>query len=157
MTALRLWWRARTRREQALIGVAAAIALPVLLWLALLRPLAAVRAAAEDRLATAEADIAAIAAMTASIRAAEARVSPDAGVPIAELVARRVADAGLTAGPVASAENGAVALRIAVVRAPVLLAWIAALERDDGLVIDRLQVQRNSDASVAADLRLRRR
>lgn len=150
-------WQAFSRRERLLIALAATLALAVLLWLAVLRPLAATRTAAEARLATATSDLAAVTAMAAAIRAAEARVPAGGDVPLPELAARRIAEAGLSAEPVQPLPDGGVALRIAAVRAPVLLAWLAARERDDALVIERARLRRNGDATIAADLVLRRR
>ncbi len=157
MTSRAAQWQAFSPRERGLIAVAAALALAVLLWLAILRPLAATRAAAEARLATATLDVAAVTAMTAAIRAAEARVPAGGEMPLPELAARRIAEAGLSAEPVQALPDGAVALRIAAVRAPVLLAWLATRERDDALVIERARLRRNGDATIAADVVLRRR
>jgi general secretion pathway protein M len=145
MNSLQTFWQARTRRERRLLIVMAALALPILLWLALIRPLGAARLRAESQLAAATADTAVLQAA----RTALATAPQSASDPVMPRLQAAVAAAGLSlasldpAGP-----NGATA-RIAAARAPVLLRLIAALEAE-GLVITSLSISRNEDTSVNA-------
>ena len=150
--ALQPWWRERTDRERWLLAAMAALALPILLWLLVWRPLHAARLAAEARLADSVAALGEVRALAPAIRAAEARRRDDR--PLLERVGSHAGRAGLTTERLQADGDGAVALRIAAVRPALLLGWIAELQRD-GIVVDRLAVTRNDDSSVAADLVLR--
>lgn len=145
MNSLHIFWQARTSRERRLLVAMAALAAPILLWLALIRPLEAARLQAEAQLAVASADLAALEAARAALDA----TPPASAGPTMPRVQAAVSAAGLSlasldpAGP-----NGATA-RIAAARAPVLLRLIAALEAE-GLVITALSISRNDDTSVNA-------
>lgn len=147
------WWRDRSRREQWLLGVMGALLAIVVLWLGVMRPLAAARAAAESRHAAAVTGLGEVKAMGAAIRQAEARGT--SGVPLVELAGRRVSEAGLTASGIESSGDGRVTVRIAAVRPPMMLRWIAEMEARDGVVVDHVSMTRNTDATVAVDLMLR--
>ncbi len=139
------FWQARTKREQRLLIAMAALAAPILLWLAIIRPLEAARLRAEAELAAATADTAALEAARIALAAAPQNQSR----PVMPRIQTAVSTAGLSlasldpAGP-----NGATA-RIAAARAPVLLRLIAALEAE-GMVITSLSISRNDDSSVNA-------
>jgi type II secretory pathway component PulM len=120
-----------------------------------LRPLAAGRAAAaarHDRAATALADVQ---RMGLAIRAAEARAGAARSLPVVERVAARASAAGLTIGSLDADGAAGAVLVIPAVRPQPLLAWLVGIERDDGLVIESLNITRNDDASVAAQITLR--
>ncbi len=156
MALLLPWWRDRSTREQWLIGAAAALFVAIMLWLGIARPLAAARAAAATRLATATTALAEVQAMTPAIRAAEARAPRSSDMPLIELVSQSAAAAGLTTEALAGSGDGLVSLRIAAVRPPALLAWLGALAQQQGVIAERIELKRNSDATIAADLVLRR-
>ena len=145
MSALAAFWQARSVREQQLLGLMALLALPILIWLLVLRPLGEARADAARRLAAATADIAALGTAKAMLETA-----PAAGVgPVMPRVQAAVSAAGLSLSSLdASGPNGVTA-RIAAARAPVLLRLIAALEAD-GVSVTSLSVSRNQDSSVNA-------
>ncbi len=154
MMALAPWWRERTLREQWLIGAMLLVLVVVIGWLAVLRPLAAAREAAAQRLAYAESALAEVQQMAADMPAA--RPQGDA-VPLIELVGRHAAVAGLTIQPLESDGDGRVRVRIAAVKALVLLRWIADLTAGDAVIIDSVSINRNGDRSVAADILVRAR
>lgn len=145
MSDLAGFWQARTRREQRLLMLMAALALPILLWLAVLRPLGAAQTQAATALAAATADHSALLAARAALDAAP----PARGAPLMQRLQAASAAAGLSLASLdASGPNGATA-RISAARAPVLLRLIAGLEAD-GVVISSLSVSRNDDSSVNA-------
>jgi general secretion pathway protein M len=148
------WWRDLSAREQWLVALAGALALVVLLWLALVRPLASAREAAQLRYGVALAGLAEVAAAGDGIRAAQLRGGSD--TPLVELVSERTRSAGLTVENITTSGDGQVSLRIAAVKPPLLLRWIAEIERNDGVLVERASIVRNADASVAVDLTLRR-
>jgi general secretion pathway protein M len=156
MMALALpWWRDRSAREQWLLAIAGGLVLAMLAWLVVLRPLAAAGAAAGARRAAAIAALGDVRAMAGAVRAAEARGRASTAVPLAELVGRRAAEAGVTPERIEASGDGRVTMRIAAIKPAPLLRWIADLEGRDGVVIDQLGIVRNPDATVAAELALR--
>lgn len=153
MALLLPWWRARSPREQVMLRLLAAVLAALLMWLAVLRPLAGARAAAEARVAAAATAMGEARGLAGAIRAAEARIRRSE--PLPGLIERRLAEAGITAGTIEAQGDGSVRLVIAAVRAPVLIAWLGGLEQRDGLVIERAALARNSDPSVSATLVVR--
>ncbi|WP_439532479.1 type II secretion system protein GspM [Polymorphobacter sp.] len=153
MTAgLTIWWQRLSRRERRLVLAMLAVALPVLLWLAVLRPLGAAREAALLRLETASRAQADVTAAGAAIRAAEARAGQGGGeAALTERVRQAVAAAGLASESLEQDGNGQVTLRIAAARAPVLLGLAATLEAG-GMIVQTLSISRNDDTTVSARL-----
>lgn len=156
MALLLPWWRDRSAREQWLVGGMAVLMLVVFTWLAILRPVEAARARAEARLAAAVAGLGDVRALTPLIRAAQARSGPLQSIPLVELISRRASEAGLTVEAMQTSGDGRVTLRIAAVRPVALLRWIAEIETRDGVVVERVALTRNADATIAADLVFRR-
>ena len=154
MAVLMPWWRDRTLRERWLLAIMAVLLAGLLLWLGALRPLAAAREAAQARGQRALASLAQVERQAQSIRTAAGR--PASTMPLAEQVSARLSAAGLAAEQLSASGDGRVSVRLAAVRAPVLLGWLAALQAGDGLIVERLDARRNSDGSVMADISLRR-
>ncbi len=143
------FWAMRSRREQVLLGLLAALLLASALWFGLWQPLARAQLNAADRLATATADRAAIAAMAPRIEAAGARAQQGGGQTVLSQVEAAAAAAGLALTSVEPAGPGRVSARVAAARAPVLLQMLGALEAD-GLQLVALSASRNEDATVTA-------
>lgn len=143
------WWQARSRREQWLLAVMLALLAGLLLWLGLFRPLALAQARAVDRLATASSGLAEVQALAPLLRGAGTPANRPAA--LARLEARLKAS-GVTSERLELAPDGQVSLSIAAIRGQPLLALVAALEGQDGLVVTRLTARRNDDGSVAATL-----
>jgi general secretion pathway protein M len=150
------WWRDLSRREQWLVAIAAVLAIIVMVWLVVLRPLHAARAQAEARYAAASLALADVAAAGKRIRIAEARGRNNSAMPLVELVSDRVLAAGLTVESMTTSGDGQVSLRIPAVRPALILRWIADIERNDGMLVEQVAIIRNDDATVAVDLVLRR-
>lgn len=145
MSGFSNFWQARTRREQRLLIALAAIGAPVMLWLAILRPLEAAQARAETDLAAATADHSALLAA----RAAFQIVPPVSDAPLIPRLQAATVAAGLSLASLDPAGPNAATARIAAARAPVLLRLIASLEAE-GMVITSLSISRNDDTSVNA-------
>ncbi len=152
MAAFTPWWRQRSGREQALLLLAALMLAGLLAWLLILRPLATARASAMDDAATAQRELATTRALAAAIRA---RPAPPAG-PVIDLLGRRLAEAGLAPTRLEAQGQGQAVLELAAVNGRLLIAWAAALEQRDGLVVDELEASRNADQSVRARLLVRK-
>lgn len=149
------WWRDRSPRERVLLSVLAVLLAGVVLWLGVLRPLAAGRAAAAARHHGAAAALVDVQRMGLAIRAAEARASAARSVPVVDRVAARASAAGMTVASLDADGASGARLVIAAVRPEPLLAWLAGIERDDGLIIESVNITRNDDATVAAQISLR--
>jgi general secretion pathway protein M len=150
------WWRDLSRREQWLVALAGVLLVIVLVWMALLRPLAAARATAEARYDAAMLGLAEVSVLGNRVRVAQSRGVNSRNLPLIELVGDRARAAELTVESLSPVDGGQVAMRIAAVRPAVLLRWISEIERGDGLVVERVMIRRNEDATVAVDLALRR-
>ncbi len=142
------WWSERSAREQALLLVAAALALAVLLWLALLRPAARHAAQAQAAAAQAAAQLGEVRRLAAARGTGAVPVRPLAE-PLQALVARRAGEAGLSLASLESPDAARVTVAITAVRPVVLFPWLDALEARDGLRVETLAVARNDDASLA--------
>lgn len=155
MPLLLPWWRDRSPREQVLLAVTGVLLLLVIAWLGILRPLASARTAAEARHAAAVTALADVNAMATGIRRAEKRTAATRDTPLIERISRRAAETGLTTERLETSGDGRVTVRINAVRPPVILRWLADLESRDGIIIDRVAINRNDDATLAVDLALR--
>ena len=154
-SALILWWRGLTRREKLLLLVALVLFVLVFGWLGIIKPLQSARGDSAARLAAATADLGEINARTPMIRTAEARARGAEAALIIDMIKGRVAEAGLTSEGIADDGAGRVTLRIPAIKPAVLLKWIADLEINDGVIVDKLEITRNGDATVAAELGFR--
>lgn len=154
-TALTLWWRGLTRREHLLLLTALTLFVLVFGWLGIINPLHDARADTANRRATANADLGEIKALTPVIRAAEARARGAGSTPTIDTIRRRVTETGLTAEGIADDGAGRVTMRIPAIKPAALLRWISDVEVNDGVVVDKLEMTRNGDATVAAELGFR--
>lgn len=152
MTVFAPWWNDRTPRERVLLIIMAVLLAALLLWLAVLRPLAAARSqaitdasAAVSRRAQAQGIVAAIRARPAASSAA-----------VLDTLNRRLAEGGLQASRLEPQGPGQAEVEIAAINGRLLLGWASGLEARDGLVIETLEATRNPDQSVRARLVVRR-
>jgi type II secretory pathway component PulM len=88
--------------------------------------------------------------MADAIRRAPARTAPARQGSVADLAARRAAEAGVTLAANVAAGDARTELTITAIRSPALLAWLGDLQTRDGLRVDRVQATRNSDGTLAA-------
>jgi len=130
------WWGDRSRREQALLGVLAAIALTMLLLVAVVRPLQAAQARAVAEIRTYD-------MLAMRLRAAGPGLASSRHGPPAQIVAQTAAISGLTVQRV-EPEGGR--LRVVFADAPfdAVLRWVAELERSSRLRIGEAQIERSS-------------
>ncbi|OYQ24032.1 hypothetical protein CHU93_16540 [Sandarakinorhabdus cyanobacteriorum] len=152
MAALSPWWSQRSRREQWLLALTAALLAALLFWLALLRPLALAREAALAEARSAQQQLAHARMLAAAI---QARPAPPAG-PVLDLIGRRLAEAGLTPARLEAQGPGQAIVEIAAINGRLAIGWAAALEQRDGLVVEELEASRNSDQSVRLRLNVRK-
>jgi general secretion pathway protein M len=151
------WWRGRTVREYGLLALLAIIAIPMLLWFAVIRPVGHLldhQRLARDSAARMLADVRTMAAELDRVRAMP--VVGRAG-PVSPTVRADAEAAGFTVSRVdGNGPDGAI-LVIDAVRAQPFFTWLAAIERSHGLIVTGLTVRPNSDATLAVSASLRRR
>jgi general secretion pathway protein M len=147
MRGLALWWRDRSARERMLLGIMAALIAVVLLWIAVVRPLADALDAAKTRHGLA---VVALAEAKARARPTRARPSPLTG-PIHAMVSQSAAEAGFTGARIAVAGGSRVGVAIDAARPPALFGWIARMEAS-GVRVERLRAQANPDRTVSGEI-----
>ena len=146
------WWAERSRREQRLIRGMMLLAVLVLGWLLVVRPLMDMRDAAKARHAAA---VVALGEARARSIPGASPGAPAAG-PVDALVARTANEAGFTSARITSQGSERASVAVDAARPQALFGWVARLEQS-GLVVERLNARTNSDRTLAAELTLRRR
>ena len=145
------WWAERSRREQRLIQVMLVLAVLVLGWLLVVRPLLDTLDAARARHAAA---VVALGEARARALPGTAPGAPAAGA-VDALLARTANEAGFSNARVVSQGSARASVAIGAARPQVLFGWIARLEQS-GLRVERIVARTNSDRTVAAELTVRR-
>ncbi|MGB7410531.1 MAG: type II secretion system protein GspM [Sphingopyxis granuli] len=149
------WWAGLTQRERWLVGVAAVLALAVLLW-ALARP---AYAAFVDLETAHRAAVEREGRVAAKVRLLSRRPAPSVAAAvdaasIDQYLAQSAGEIGLTLDRNEARGARQATIAIATAKAPVLIDWLAALEAQ-GFVIDQLSITPAADGTVGmtADLR----
>ena len=155
-TRLQALWLARTPRERWLLGVMLALAVLVLLWFLVIRPLGDMLSEAKERQGKAVATLAEARSQAAAIATLER--SRPAGVqgPIDAAVAAAASEAGFQLSALQPEGAGRVSLVIGAARPQALFGWIARLE-GQGYVVERLTASSNPDRTLAAQIVFRAR
>jgi general secretion pathway protein M len=150
------YWGQRSLRERRLIAMMLIIALPLLLWLLVARPLNAALVNAKERQAEAVARHGRILARIDAIDhgASSGRSSTKVG-SLDLFVAEAASQRGLTLDSSSPQGSDAVSVRIAHARPEALVDWLIGFERQ-GIVIAEMHMTANADGSVALDAQLRR-
>lgn len=151
------WWQSRTLREQRLILAMLALAAIVFVWLAILRPIGDAHSAAKERHGRAVIALAEARTRAAAIRTLERQRPPALSVPIETLVGQSASEGGFALSQLRGDGGTRVTLAIAAARPQALFAWVERLEREQGLIVDRLTAGTNSDRSLNVELTLRTR
>lgn len=145
------WWNGRSRREQALLALMGFLAAGVLLWFGGLQPLHAAQAGAEQRLARALADEAALRSATQTLRALEAGGPPAVrqGDLQAAIEATALA-AGLTLERAQASAEGVQA--VASGPAQAIGPWLMAMEQNQSSRVRHLTLLKAEGGQVQADV-----
>lgn len=151
------WWHLRSVREQRLLLVMAMLFAGVLLWLSVVRPLAGAFDHAKLRQVAAVAGLAEARAQAGAIAAIERGRAPRPAAPIAAFVTEQAQAAGFGDPHVVPAGGEAAGITLGAVRPQAFFAWIARLEREQGVMVETLNARANSDATLAVQATLRAR
>ena len=142
-----VWWEMRSTRERRLLAIMLALLAILVLWLAVVRPLA-------DALEAARLQHDAAVVALAEARAARPAAAPAAVGRADSIVAETAAAAGFTGVRIARLGPARASAAVDSARPQALFGWIAEMERR-GLVVERLRVQANADRTLSAELALR--
>ena len=157
IVAIRTWWQGLSRREQVLIGIAGALALPMFAWFAILSPLADAMASARERHRMAvdrHQAIMARVALAETLRAQAANRPPVAG-RVDLVIGQSAAERGFTLSRNDAAGEDAASIAIGRARAGALFGWIGELE-SMGLMASDLAIRPNADGTVTMTATFRR-
>lgn len=141
------WWTTRTPREQVLIGIAAAIASVVVLWLGVWRPLAAAHDAARERYeraATIERRVEVASAQIAALRRAARR--PPAPMAAAAALTAEGEAVGVAFSRMEDDPAGGVRVVIDSVAPMTLFPLLVRLQREHGVAAQHLTVAKSANA-----------
>lgn len=144
-------WDARTRREQQMLLGMALLAVAVVLWLGVVRPLNGWRDETARERARAEAEVVEVRTSLARLAPAKAAGARGTDAQGLEPVLQQTATAAgleLTTGMDASGRLG---FRITRASSAAVFGWLAALETTHGLQPASLGVVENADASLQVE------
>jgi general secretion pathway protein M len=153
LTAL---WLARTSRERWLLGVMLALAVLVLVWLLVLRPLSDLLSAARQRHGESVAALEEARSQAAAIAALEKERPGSVAGPIDTAVAAAASQAGFQLSGLQPQGAGQVSLAIGAARPQALFGWIGGLEAQ-GYIVQSLTATSNPDRTLSAQVVLRAR
>jgi general secretion pathway protein M len=148
LEAARLWWSARTRREQVLLAVMAAALFGVFGWYGVATPLAAASETARTRLAKASLQWATLQDLAAGASRAGA---PSRGAPQA-MVEAAASKVGLPIARHRQDANGRFTIWIAAIDSKSLLPWIANLEHEGGVRVTDFTASRLDNGLLEAEI-----
>ena len=143
-----LWWDGRSVREQRMLALMGLLIAAVLIWLLIVRPAFAWRAAAAERRVEATASLTRI----ESGLAARTPTKAGAPMPLAEVeqAARSAAEtAGLNVN-LSVDEAGGIGFDAPGVTSAALFGWLSALKTEYGVDVADVTVIENADATLDA-------
>ena len=148
LEAARLWWSARTGRERLMLAVMAVAFVAVISWYGVLTPLATASEAGQVRVERASAQLASLRALApvATPSASSGAAAPQA---VVEAAASKV---GLPIARHRQDANGRFTIWITAIDAKILLPWVAALEREGGVMVTDFTASRLDSGLVEAQV-----
>ena len=151
------WWRIRSPREQKMLLVMAGVALLVLPWLLVVRPLSDMLSDARARHGAAVIAVAEAREQVSAIRGLAARGTPTLGAPLDTLLERSASEIGFTVTQVERAGPNAARIMIDAARPQALFGWVEQMELQRGLIVERLSATSNSDRTLSVEISFRAR
>lgn len=143
-----LWWDGRSAREQKMLAVMGLLIAAVLIWLLVVRPASAWRAAAAERRGEATASLTRIETGLA------ARTPTKAGAPMplaeVEQAARSAAEAAGLSVTLSVDEAGGIGFDAPGVTTATLFGWLSTLKTEYGVKAVGVTVVENADATLDA-------
>lgn len=149
-----LWWSGRSDRERVLLGVMGALIALLLFWLIVIRPIDNARAAADARLDAATLAAGRVALVADRVRVSRRTPTPTLVTPLPVTVGAAAEGAGFTLSRLDPVGADRVTIGISSARGPALFEWLAGLQRQ-GVIVERITLRTNSDATLAVEGTLR--
>lgn len=156
LAPVRAYWVERTSREQIMLASLAALLVLVIAWFLILAPAKAWRAEAERDFVRQAESYERVVVGLARYRDLSAGAAADANAraPLRTIIGRTATERDLAISRVQPLDDGRLSVWLDNVEADTLMAWLAALSRDDGVRIDRVSLDREGDGLVRAQLLL---
>jgi general secretion pathway protein M len=151
------WWSARSRRERILLLILLVLFGITLAWLLVVRPLGESLASARERHGEAVIALAEAKAGAAAIGRLERERPPSASGPVERIVTESASAAGFQLSRIQSEAAGKVSLAMEAARPQALFSWVSEMETKNGLIVERLTANANSDRTLSAQITLRSR
>lgn len=152
----RSWWKGLSTRERWLVGVAAGLAVIVLSWLLIVRPIDAMRESAKARHDAAVMALGRIENRLAAIQIAAANPPPAISGRISDVVMAEAIRVGFNAAQTEPVGTDGVRVIIAAVRPQTFFALVTDLETRIGLDVESLTARPNADETLSVDVTFRR-
>lgn len=150
------WWETRTARERWLFGVAAGLAILVLAWVLIVRPIDLLRESAKARHDHAVIALGRVEARLAEIEDFAANPAATVEGRIGDVVMAEAARVGFNTAQTEPAGTDGVRVIIGAVHPQTFFAWVADLENRFGLDVDALTARPNADETLSVDVTFRR-
>ncbi|OYX05156.1 MAG: hypothetical protein B7Z12_04290 [Caulobacter vibrioides] len=148
LEAARLWWSARTGREQVLLAVMTVALVGVLGWYGVVTPLMAASDTARVRVDKASTQWGALRGLAASAN----RSTASGGATPQAVVEAAASKVGLPIARHRQDANGRFTIWIAAIDSKILLPWTASLEREGGVKVTDFTASRLDNGLLEAEI-----
>ncbi|QLC21290.1 type II secretion system protein M [Parasphingopyxis sp. CP4] len=155
MERIRIWFMAQSLRERWLIGVAGALAVIVLSWLLIIRPIDAMRESAKARHDAAVLALARVETRLAAIEDAAANPSPPLTGRITDIVTAEAVRVGFNTAQADAAGTDGARIVISAARPQTFFGWAVDMETRLGLHVEALVARPNADETLTVDVTFR--
>ncbi len=152
---VRIWFMAQSLRERWLIGVAGALAVIVLSWLLVIRPIDAMRESAKARHDAAVLALARVETRLVAIDEAAANPPPPLTGRITDVVMAEAVRVGFNTAQTDAVGTDGARIVIAAARPQTFFSWVADMETRLGLHVDALVARPNADETLSVDVTFR--
>lgn len=156
MSSVRAWFMGRTKREQRLIVLMLAIALPMLAWLMVVRPLDAAYDTALDAHLAAIDRHGRVLALAEAAKSTPSRRVEASKADLQLIVTQAATQAGITLQGANASGPNEVDVAVSGGRATALGQWLAQFEAQ-GIAIQQMSMTPQPDGTVNMSARLARR
>ena len=154
---IKIWWGTRTLREQRLLLAMFSLLAIVLLWAAIVQPIADALSRARERHGAAAQALAEVRAQADLISNLERRASPVLSAQIDALISRSATEAGFPITRLERESANLATLASNSVRPQAFFAWVEQMENSSGLTVERLSATTNSDQTLTVPITFRAR
>ncbi|WP_265587564.1 type II secretion system protein GspM [Sphingomicrobium arenosum] len=155
MSPLTDWYRARSRREQVMLGVMALIAVPILAWFLFIAPALGWHDGARDHYLEASERYGRTRLLAEDLDGGNGAGTSRIDQPVGDYVAASAAQAGFALTSNVTSGDDRTQVTIAQARADAVLAWIGQLTAA-GVAIEAMRLTDNGEGGVEVDLVLAR-